>query len=61
MAKKKRNEDAQLNSEISIEQRETEGLSLGTIVRRRFLAHRAAIASLIALAVITLALLKLSF
>ena len=54
MAKKKRNEDAQLNSEISIEQRETEGLSLGTIVRRRFLAHRAAIASLIALAVITL-------
>jgi ABC-type dipeptide/oligopeptide/nickel transport system permease subunit len=54
MAKKKRNEDAQLNSEITIEQRETEGLSLGTIVRRRFLAHRAAIASLIALAVITL-------
>jgi peptide/nickel transport system permease protein len=35
------------NREITIEQRETEGLSLGTIVRRRFLRHKAAVISLI--------------
>ncbi len=33
--------------ELSIEQRTTVGLSQGTIVRRRFFAHRAAVASLI--------------
>lgn len=42
------------NKEITIEQRQTEGLSLGTIVRRRFLAHRAAMISLFVLIAITL-------
>lgn len=42
------------NREITIEQRETEGLSLGTIVRRRFFAHKAAMASLVVLGLITL-------
>jgi len=54
MAKKKHSQETMLNKEITIEQRETEGLSLGTIVRRRFLAHKAAVASLIVLGLITL-------
>ena len=54
MAKKKPVHETQLNREISIEQRETEGLSLGTIVRRRFFAHKAAVASLLVLALITI-------
>ncbi|WP_442576170.1 ABC transporter permease [Microbacterium sp. F51-2R] len=39
-------------AEISIEQRETEGLSQGQIVRRRFLRHRGAMISIIVLAII---------
>ena len=54
MAKKPVSDDTQLNREISIEQRETEGLSLGTIVRRRFFRHKAAVASLIVLFLIAL-------
>jgi peptide/nickel transport system permease protein len=54
MAKKPVGDETQLNREISIEQRETEGLSLGTIVRRRFFRHKAAVASLIVLFLIAL-------
>ena len=54
MKKIKLIQDSGLNLEMSIQQRETEGLSLGTIVRRRFLAHKAAVASLIVLALIAL-------
>ena len=50
MAKKRPVDETQLNREITIEQRETEGLSLGTIVRRRFFRHKAAVFSLIVLA-----------
>ena len=38
--------------ELTIEQRQVEGLSLSTVVRRRFFQHRAAVTSLIILAVI---------
>lgn len=41
------------NEEISIEQRETEGLSLGKIARQRFFRHKAAMASLFVLIAIT--------
>lgn len=54
MAKKPVSDETQLNREISIEQRETEGLSLGTIVRRRFFRHKAAVASLIVLFLIAM-------
>ena len=54
MARKKPDNKTMLNQEISIEARATEGLSLGTIVRRRFFAHRAAVASMLVLAFITL-------
>ena len=48
MAKHKPASDETMsNREITIEQRETEGLSLGTIVRRRFLRHRAAVISVL--------------
>ncbi|MFC5501000.1 ABC transporter permease [Lysinimonas soli] len=40
------------NAEASIEMREVEGLSLGRIVLRRFLRHRAAMASLILLLIV---------
>ncbi len=50
MANEKDNEtNALTNSELSIEQRETEGLSQGAIVRRRFFRHKGAIISLIVL------------
>jgi len=52
MAKNKSN--SQANSEINNEQRETEGLSLGAIVRKRFFRHRAAVISMIVLLAITL-------
>ncbi len=54
MAKKPVSDETQLNREITIEQRQSEGLSLGTIVRRRFFTHKAAITSLIVLLLITL-------
>jgi len=54
MAKKPVSDETQLNREISIEQRETEGLSLGTIVRRRFFRHKAAVASMIVLFLIAM-------
>jgi peptide/nickel transport system permease protein len=55
MAKKKKLAvEAQMNLEMTIEQRETEGLSLGKIVRKRFFAHKAAMVSLFALLFITL-------
>lgn len=41
--------DTQALSEITIEQKETEGLSQGQIVRRRFFRHRAALVSMIVL------------
>lgn len=41
-------------SEQTIEQRATAGLSQGTIARRRFFAHRAAVGSMIVLGLITL-------
>ncbi|MFE7844483.1 ABC transporter permease [Microbacterium sp. NPDC057407] len=47
-----REEDAK--SEVTIEQKETEGLSQGQIVRRRFFRHRAALASMIVLVFIVL-------
>ncbi|NYF17335.1 peptide/nickel transport system permease protein [Microbacterium sp. AK009] len=43
------NREAEATAEISIEQRETEGLSQGQIVRRRFFRHRAAVTSMIVL------------
>jgi ABC-type dipeptide/oligopeptide/nickel transport system permease subunit len=46
--------EAQATAEITIEQRETEGLSQGQIVRRRFFQHRAAVTSMIVLALIVL-------
>jgi peptide/nickel transport system permease protein len=41
-------------SELTIEQRQIEGLSLSTVVRRRFLKHKAAVTSMIVLGVIVL-------
>ena len=41
-------------AEISIEQKETEGLSQGQIVRRRFFRHRGALISMIVLAFIVI-------
>lgn len=40
--------------ELTIEQRQVEGLSLSTVVRRRFLQHRAAVTSLIVLGLVVL-------
>jgi len=41
-------------AEISIEQKETEGLSQGQIVRRRFFRHRGALIAMIVLAIIVI-------
>ncbi len=41
-------------SELTIEQRQVEGLSLSTVVRRRFFQHKAAVTSIIVLAIIVL-------
>lgn len=41
-------------SEMTIEQRQVEGLSLSTVVRRRFFQHKAAVTSLIVLALIVI-------
>lgn len=46
--------ETQALTEISIEQKETEGLSQGQIVRRRFFRHRAALISMIVLAFIVI-------
>ncbi|WP_194411217.1 ABC transporter permease [Microbacterium cremeum] len=46
--------ETQATAEISIEQKETEGLSQGQIVRRRFFRHRAALTSMIVLAFIVI-------
>ena len=46
--------ETQALAEISIEQKETEGLSQGQIVRRRFFRHRAALISMIVLGFIIL-------
>jgi peptide/nickel transport system permease protein len=55
MAKKKKlTNETQANLEMTIEQRETEGLSLGKIVQKRFFAHKAAMISLFTLLFITL-------
>lgn len=43
-----------VESEASIEQKETEGLSQGQIVRRRFFRHRAALVAMLVLAFIVL-------
>jgi len=45
---------AELNAELSIEQREVVGLSQGQIVRRRFFRHKGAMVSLAVLALIIL-------
>jgi peptide/nickel transport system permease protein len=45
-------DSAEVNLETTIEMREVEGLSLGRIVLRRFVRHRAAMASLVILAVV---------
>jgi oligopeptide transport system permease protein len=42
------------NSELTIEQREVEGLSQGTIVRRRFLRHKGAMTALVVLILLAL-------
>lgn len=47
-------ESQNATSEMTIEQRATEGLSLGTIVRGKFLRHKVAVASLIVLGLIAL-------
>ncbi|MEY3561181.1 MAG: hypothetical protein RL068_333 [Actinomycetota bacterium] len=54
MSKKNKSLETALNLELTIEQRETIGLSLGTIVRRRFMHHKAAVGSLIVLLIVTL-------
>jgi len=46
--------ETQAIAEISIEQKETEGLSQGQIVRRRFFRHRGALISMIVLAFIVI-------
>ena len=46
--------ETQAVAEISIEQKETEGLSQGQIVRRRFFRHRGALISMIALGLIVI-------
>lgn len=46
--------ESQAAAEISIEQKETEGLSQGQIVRRRFFRHRGALISMIVLAFIVI-------
>jgi ABC-type dipeptide/oligopeptide/nickel transport system permease subunit len=46
--------ETEAKAEISIEQKETQGLSQGQIVRRRFFRHRAALISMIVLAFIVL-------
>ena len=51
MAKPKR---GMSNPEADLLQRETQGLSLGSIVRKRFLSHKAAMISLFVLVLITL-------
>ena len=45
---------AEAVAEISIEQKETEGLSQGQIVRRRFFRHRGALIAMIVLAIIVI-------
>jgi oligopeptide transport system permease protein len=42
------------NSELTIEQREVEGLSQGTVVRRRFLRHKGAMTALVVLLLMAL-------
>jgi len=54
MAKKEQVDDIRANLEITIEQRETAGLSLSSIARRRFLKHKAALVSLLVVVTITL-------
>lgn len=46
--------ETEATAEISIEQKETEGLSQGQIVRRRFFRHRAALTSMVVLAFIVI-------
>ncbi|MCC2030571.1 ABC transporter permease [Microbacterium allomyrinae] len=46
--------ETEAKAEVSIEQKETEGLSQGQIVRRRFFRHRAALISIIVLAFIVI-------
>ncbi len=46
--------DESRGSELSIEQRQVAGLSQGTIVRKRFFGHRAAVVSLIVFGVLVL-------
>lgn len=47
-------DDQSRGNELSIEQRQVAGLSQGTIVRRRFFGHRAAVISLIVFALLLL-------
>jgi peptide/nickel transport system permease protein len=54
MAKKNKNAEETVSSENAIESRETAGLSQGQIVRRRFVHHRAAMASVIILGLVIL-------
>ncbi|WP_203581362.1 ABC transporter permease [Microbacterium hibisci] len=46
--------ESEAKAEVSIEQKETEGLSQGQIVRRRFFRHRAALTSIIVLGLIVI-------
>lgn len=46
--------DESRGSEMTIEQRATEGLSLGTLVRRKFFRHKVAVAALVVLGFIVL-------
>lgn len=52
MARKEPTPTAAVNEALTIEQREVEGLSQGTIVRRRFFRHRGALAAMIVLGLI---------
>ncbi|HEV7951173.1 MAG TPA: ABC transporter permease [Glaciihabitans sp.] len=47
-------DDPSTNSELSIEQRETEGLSQGTVVRRRFLRHKGAMSAIVVLVLVAI-------
>ena len=49
MARKEPTPTASINEVLTIEQREVEGLSQGTIVRRRFFRHRGALTAMIVL------------
>lgn len=54
MARKEPTPTSSINEVLTIEQREVEGLSQGTIVRRRFFRHRGALSAMVALGIMAI-------